>query len=48
VGDVLTITLGLKVRVVRVLAFVDRRGSPSEASGLYEEVSGPPSQDPSP
>lgn len=37
-GDVLTLALPGATRVVRVIAFVERRGSPSEASGLFEPV----------
>jgi ribosome-associated heat shock protein Hsp15 len=39
-GDVLTVALRGKVRVLRVLAAGDRRGPPAEAQGLYELVEG--------
>jgi ribosome-associated heat shock protein Hsp15 len=35
-GDVLTLALGGQVRVVRVLALAERRGSAAEAQALYE------------
>ena len=38
VGDVLTIALDRQVRVLRVLAFGDRRGPAPEASRLYEDL----------
>ena len=37
-GDVLTFAQGGRIRVVRVLALAERRGSASEAGRLYEEV----------
>ncbi len=37
-GDVLTISLAGRVRVLRVSAIAQRRGSASEAAGLYEEL----------
>jgi ribosome-associated heat shock protein Hsp15 len=36
-GDVLTLALGDRVRVLRVVGFSDRRGSFAEAQTLYEE-----------
>jgi ribosome-associated heat shock protein Hsp15 len=39
-GDVLTVPVHGKVRVVRVLALAARRGPATEAVGLYEEVEG--------
>ena len=39
-GDVLTLPLGPRVRVLRVLALAVRRGPAVEARGLYEEVAG--------
>lgn len=42
-GDVLTLSLHGKVRVIRVLALALRRGPAPEARGLYEEISEPPS-----
>lgn len=41
VGDVLTLALGGRVRVWRVLALAERRGPASEARGLYEDLSDP-------
>lgn len=38
VGDVLTLTLGREVRVVRMLSQGKRRGPASEAQTLYEDV----------
>jgi ribosome-associated heat shock protein Hsp15 len=37
-GDVLTFAQGGRIRVVRVLALAERRGSASGAGQLYEEV----------
>lgn len=42
VGDVLTLALGDRVRVWRVLALADRRGPATEARGLYEDLSDAP------
>jgi ribosome-associated heat shock protein Hsp15 len=39
-GDVLTVPVHGRVRVVRVLALAARRGPPSEAAGLFEEFEG--------
>ncbi len=39
-GDVLTLPLRGGVRVVRVLALSERRGSAEMARGLYEELGG--------
>lgn len=41
-GDVLTLTLGHAVRIVRVVAFGVRRGPASEARLLYEDLTPPP------
>jgi ribosome-associated heat shock protein Hsp15 len=41
-GDVLTLALDRRVRVVKVLAFAERRGSAADAAPLYQEVGGPP------
>jgi ribosome-associated heat shock protein Hsp15 len=38
-GDVLTISGNGRVRVLRVRAMAERRGSPGEAAALYEELS---------
>ena len=40
-GDVLTVTVSRRVRVLRVLAAGVRRGPPAEARGLYEELTAP-------
>jgi ribosome-associated heat shock protein Hsp15 len=37
-GDVLTLPLPRGVRVIRVLAISERRGSAAAAQGLYEEL----------
>lgn len=37
-GDVLTISSNGRVRVLRVRAMVERRGSPGEAAALYDEL----------
>ncbi|MGL4395813.1 MAG: RNA-binding S4 domain-containing protein [Hyphomicrobium sp.] len=39
VGDVLTMTLGPRVRICKVLAFGKRRGPASEAQALLEDLS---------
>ena len=36
--DVLTISVGQRIRVLKVKAFAERRGSASEASALFEEI----------
>jgi ribosome-associated heat shock protein Hsp15 len=41
-GDVLTFPLGPNIRVVRIVAFADRRGPASEARGLYEDLTPSP------
>lgn len=38
IGDVLTLALGRQVRVVEILAFPERRGSPAEAQIHYREI----------
>ena len=38
VGDVLTLTLGTRVVVVRIVDLGQRRGPASEAQALYEEI----------
>lgn len=42
IGDVLTIALAREVRVLRVLAFAERRGPYEEARRLYEDLSEKP------
>lgn len=44
IGDVITIAAHRQVRVVRILALPDRRGSPPVARTLYEDLS-PPGSD---
>ena len=41
-GDVLTITVGPRLKILKVLALGLRRGPPSEAQALYEDLSPPP------
>lgn len=43
-GDVLTIALDRTVRVMKVIAFNERRGDASSVRGLYEELSAPRGQ----
>lgn len=40
-GDVLTIALDRRVRVLKILSFAARRGGPAAARGLYEDRSAP-------
>jgi ribosome-associated heat shock protein Hsp15 len=40
-GDVITIALDRRVRVLKVLAYAERRGSAVEARPLYEDLSPP-------
>jgi ribosome-associated heat shock protein Hsp15 len=42
IGDVLTISLSSDVRVLRVLAFAERRGPYEEARHLYKDLSEKP------
>ena len=42
IGDVLTITVGPRLRILRVVAIGLRRGPPAEAQTLYEDLSPPP------
>ena len=37
-GDVLTMTLGQRLLVWRILSAAKRRGPPAEAAGLYEDM----------
>ena len=39
VGDVLTVSYGGRVRVLKVEGFAERRGPPAEAQGLYVDLS---------
>lgn len=41
-GQVLTVTLPGRVRVLKILGFVDHRGSAAVASRLFEDLSPPP------
>ena len=38
-GDVLTIALDARVRVLKVVSFAERRGAAPETAGLYEDIS---------
>jgi ribosome-associated heat shock protein Hsp15 len=40
-GDVVTVALDRRVRVMKVLQFVERRGGAAVASALYEDLSPP-------
>jgi ribosome-associated heat shock protein Hsp15 len=40
VGDVLTIALPSRVRVLRARDMAERRGPPDEGAALYEEIEG--------
>jgi ribosome-associated heat shock protein Hsp15 len=40
-GDVVTVALDRSVRVMKVLAFAERRGSPEDAAALYERLDMP-------
>ncbi|HEX4893886.1 MAG TPA: RNA-binding S4 domain-containing protein [Hyphomicrobiaceae bacterium] len=46
IGDVLTITVGPRVRILKVLAAGERRGPASEARELFEDLSPPPEASP--
>jgi len=37
-GDVITVALDRRVRVVRVTGFAERRGPPQTVAGLYQDV----------
>lgn len=41
-GDVLTFALGPNIRIVRVRTLADRRGAPSVARDLYEDLTPAP------
>ena len=41
-GDVLTVTIGPRLKILKVVALGLRRGPPSEAQALYEDLSPPP------
>ena len=45
-GDVITVALDRRVRVLKVLAFAERRGASDLARTLYEDLSPPPAPDP--
>lgn len=48
-GDVLTIALDRRVRVLKIMAFSARRGSAADTGGLYEDLSPPaPAREPRP
>jgi ribosome-associated heat shock protein Hsp15 len=37
-GDVITVALDRRVRVVKVMGFVERRGSAHTATALYQDL----------
>jgi ribosome-associated heat shock protein Hsp15 len=39
-GDVLTVALDARVRVLKIVAFSERRGDAPSAQGLYDELNG--------
>jgi ribosome-associated heat shock protein Hsp15 len=41
-GDVVTVALDRTVRILKVVGFGERRGSPESVQGLYEDLSPPP------
>lgn len=41
-GDVLTIGIGARVRVLRVIGFAERRGDAALAMTLFDDLTGPP------
>ncbi|HEY0567375.1 MAG TPA: S4 domain-containing protein [Xanthobacteraceae bacterium] len=45
-GDVITVALDRRVRVMKVLAFAERRGGAEAAAELYEEVVTPAAAEP--
>lgn len=47
-GDVLTITVGPRVRILKVLAAGERRGPASEARELFEDLTPAPEPGPGP
>jgi ribosome-associated heat shock protein Hsp15 len=42
VGDVLTVSVGPRIRLLKVLAFGERRGPPAQAQLLFADLSPPP------
>jgi len=40
-GDVLTVALDARVRILKVSAFSERRGDAPSAQALYDELNGP-------
>jgi ribosome-associated heat shock protein Hsp15 len=47
-GDTLTLPLGPRVRLIRILALGHRRGPAPEAQALYLDLDAPPAPAPSP
>lgn len=41
-GDIITISLGPRIRVIRIESFGERRGPAREAAGLYQELTPAP------
>lgn len=42
IGDVLTVSVGPRVRLLKVVAFGERRGPPSQAQTLFADLTPPP------
>jgi ribosome-associated heat shock protein Hsp15 len=42
IGDVLTVTVGPRVRILEIVALGHRRGPPAEAQTLFNDLSPPP------
>jgi ribosome-associated heat shock protein Hsp15 len=45
-GDVITVALDRRVRVMKILGFAERRGAAEAAEALYEEIGLPPAAEP--
>jgi ribosome-associated heat shock protein Hsp15 len=48
IGDVLTVSVGPRVRLLKVVALGVRRGPPSEAQTLFTDLTPPPQPQPGP
>ncbi|MQT12813.1 RNA-binding S4 domain-containing protein [Segnochrobactrum spirostomi] len=42
IGDVITVAVGGRVRVLRIVGFAERRGPPASVSALYDDLAPPP------
>lgn len=42
VGDVVTVAVGGRVRVLRIIGFAERRGPPASVAALYDDLAPPP------